>query len=163
MHHARHPIRITLAAASLHTAMKRTQQPPPRLFGRLPAPRWPKLRFPSVQALRRVPLVMLLASVLAGLGIVQMTFLIGHAAYRSVTWTQQSARARQDIAQLRRDTAVLEQVQAHAGDPAYLAEVARCLGFVGVQEQVVLSRAAPQGTPEQGDSSPPTCEAVRLP
>lgn len=143
--------------------MKRIQQPPPRLFGRLSPPRPSVPRLHSLQALRRVPLVMLIASVLAGLGIVQMTFLIGHAAYRSVTWTQQSARARQDIAQLQKDTAVLEQVQARSSDPAYLAQVARCLGFVGTTERVVLSNAAPQGNPEQGDSSAPTCDAVRLP
>ncbi|ADV68616.1 hypothetical protein [Deinococcus maricopensis] len=113
-------------------------------------------RFPSWQQWRRLPLAMVIASVLAGLGIVQMTFLIGHTAYRSVTWSREARQARADVKVLREDIRVLTEVQTHANDPVYLGALARCLGFVGAEERVVVDENAVE--PKSGN-----CEPVRLP
>ena len=106
--------------------------------------------------MKRVPLLMVVASVLAGLGIVQMTFLIGHALYRNAQWNQEIRSERAAVITLRRDINVLDTVGDRVNDPAYLAELARCQGFVGGREKVVVDEKAV--APKQGN-----CEPVQLP
>ncbi len=106
--------------------------------------------------MKRPPILMIIASVLAGLGIVQMTFLVGQSLYRTVSWSAQSRALHAENDQLRRDIGVLEMVRAHLNDPDYLRELARCQGFVGEGEQVVLAENARM--PENGN-----CDKVELP
>lgn len=99
---------------------------------------------------------MVITSVLAGLGIIQMAFLIGQGAYRAVNWQGEAGRIRLENAQLRQDIAVLESVRDRAAMPEYLAELARCQGFVGAREQVVVDEQA--SVTDDGN-----CEHVALP
>ena len=107
-------------------------------------------------ALRGVPLSMLIASALAALGIVQTSFLLVQEGYRAAQWSRESRQARREVAQLQQDIAVLQQVQAHADDPAYLTELARCQGFVGGHDTVVVDQQA--RAPEAGN-----CDITPLP
>lgn len=106
--------------------------------------------------MRKLPLLMVIASVLAGLGVVQMTFLIGQAAYRAVTWSNESRDLRREIEGLQQDVRTLQDMQARTSDPTYLRELARCQGFVGASETVVVDEAAK--VPQQGN-----CEPVQAP
>ncbi|MDV6373117.1 cell division protein FtsB [Deinococcus arenicola] len=106
--------------------------------------------------LMRLPLTMMLTSLLAGLGIVQLSFQLVNTAYRSSTGSQQSAEARTHIQSLERDVQVLQDAEDNAVTPGYLRELARCQGFVGVGERVVVSPEAPASPGEN-------CSVVRLP
>ena len=106
--------------------------------------------------MRRIPLLMVITSVLAGLGIVQMTFLIGHGLYRHFTWTAETRALQQETVQLRRDLVTLQGVYERAVSGEYLAELARCQGFVGEKERVVVDERA-------AVASEGNCEPVRLP
>ncbi|CAM3358020.1 cell division protein FtsB [Deinococcus deserti] len=106
--------------------------------------------------LSRLPLSMMLASLLAGLGIVQLTFQLGHTTYRSLTWSQQTRETRERIQALERDVKILQDAQRNATNPDYLREQARCQGFVGTDEQVIVATNAPD-TPSEN------CRIVRLP
>lgn len=105
---------------------------------------------------QRLPVTLILASLLLGLGIVQLAFQLGNTAYRSVTWTRETRETRGRVAGLERDVAVLQEAERSASDPAYLRELARCQGFVGSAEKVVVDLGAPT-TPGEN------CELVRLP
>ncbi|KQQ97835.1 cell division protein FtsB [Deinococcus sp. Leaf326] len=101
---------------------------------------------------------MIAASLLLGLGIVQLAFQLGNTAYRSVTWTRETRETRVRVAALERDVAVLQAAERSAADPAYLQELARCQGFVGKTETVLIAPDAAR-TPGRGEN----CELVRLP
>lgn len=105
---------------------------------------------------QRLPLTMMIASLLTGLGIVQLSFQLVNSAYRSVTWSRETRETRDRVRTLERDVQVLREVEAHSSTPEYLQEQARCNGYVGVDEQVVVARGAPQMTGEP-------CKSVRLP
>ncbi|WP_027482103.1 hypothetical protein [Deinococcus pimensis] len=102
------------------------------------------------------PVLMIIASVLAGLGIIQMTFLIGQSLYRSYEWTREIRVLRGEVHQLRLDLRTLGDVETRAATPDYLRELARCQGFVGSEEDVVVDERAT--TAAQGN-----CQPVRLP
>lgn len=106
--------------------------------------------------LRRVPLLMVITSALAGLGIVQMTFLLGQGAYRALNWSAEARAIEAENGQLRRDIAVLSAVRDQAATPEYLRDLARCQGFVGAREEVVVAEDA--SVTAQGN-----CESVKLP
>ncbi len=99
---------------------------------------------------------MVIACLLAGLGTVQLTFLIGNGLYRAYVWQQQTRTVQGQIAALNIDLRVLREAQAHADDPQELQAQARCLGFVGKDETVVVAQDAPAGSSN-------TCDAVRMP
>lgn len=106
-----------------------------------------------------MPLLLVIASVLAGLGIVQMTFLLGQGVYRAAVWSRDAAALRVEVRDLERDIAVLEAARARAATPEYLEELARCQGFVGAGERVVVDeKAAPPASDASGN-----CEPVPLP
>ncbi|WP_034386605.1 hypothetical protein [Deinococcus sp. YIM 77859] len=105
---------------------------------------------------QRLPVTLMLASVLAGLGIVQLTFQLGNLVYRSVTWSGETRQTQQRIRDLERDLRVLREAEQAAFDPAYLEILARCQGFVGAEEKVVVSPRAPD-TPSEN------CNTLRLP
>ncbi|WP_235183285.1 cell division protein FtsB [Deinococcus phoenicis] len=105
---------------------------------------------------QRLPVTLMLASLLAGLGIVQLTFQLGNLAYRSVTWTRETHATQVRIQGLERDVRVLQEAERGANDPAYLEVLARCQGFVGENEDVVVATGAPE-TPGEN------CAALRLP
>ncbi|TSA87911.1 cell division protein FtsB [Deinococcus detaillensis] len=115
-----------------------------------------KLRLPRWEEVRRLPLTMMIASLLAALGIVQMTFLLGQSGYRYLTWTQQTALARSQQTQLEQDVTVLQDAKAKASDPDYMDALARCIGYVGKTEQVVVAQSAEE-------SLSGNCDPVRLP
>lgn len=104
----------------------------------------------------RLPLAMMLTSLLAALGIVQLTFQLGNTLYRTVTWTQQTRETLAHVQQLERDVRVLQDAQRNASSPAYLRELARCQGFVGAGERNIVSPNAP-------DSPGENCKEIRLP
>lgn len=105
---------------------------------------------------QRLPLTLMLASLLAGLGIVQLTFQLGNLAYRTALWTRDTHAAEARIQALERDVRVLQEAERGASDPAYLEILARCQGFVGEGEQIVVAPNAPE-TPGEN------CAVRRLP
>lgn len=109
------------------------------------------------RALSRLPMIMMVASLLLALGIVQMTFQIGNSVYRSVTWKHDTALTLARVAGLKKDVTILQTAERSASDPAYLRELARCQGFVGRDEKIVVATDAPTTPP--GES----CQPVRLP
>ena len=111
--------------------------------------------WPTWAEWQRLPLSMMIACLLAGLGTVQLTFLIGNGLYRTYIWEQNTRTVKQEIASLTTDLRVLKEAQAHADDPQELQAQARCLGFVGKGETVVVDQKA------QGSSN--NCDAVRMP
>jgi cell division protein FtsB len=115
-----------------------------------------KLRLPHWEEVRRLPLTMMIASLLAALGIVQMTFLLGHGVYRYVTWQQQTMQVRAQQAQLKADVQILQDARDRANDAEYLGALSRCLGYVGKNEQVLVANSAEE-------SSSGNCDPVRLP
>lgn len=110
-------------------------------------------RWRSVQ---RLPITLMLASLLAGLGIVQLSFQLGLMTYRSITWTQETKATQSRVRHLEQDVQVLQDAQRSANDPTYLEQLARCQGFVGANETVVVSPTAP-ATPSDN------CDVRRLP
>ncbi|WP_328774681.1 cell division protein FtsB [Deinococcus aquaedulcis] len=107
---------------------------------------------------QRLPLSMMVASVLAALGIVQLSFQLGHMAYRSVTWSAETRQTLARVAALEQDARVLRDAIRAANDPAYLEQLARCEGYVGANEKLIVSSDAP--TPRfPGDN----CKALRVP
>ncbi|MFB9990726.1 cell division protein FtsB [Deinococcus oregonensis] len=122
------------------------------------APRPPRRRTLASRwrAAQRLPVTLMLASLLAGLGIVQLSFQLGLMAYRSVTWTQETRATQSRVQGLEQDVKVLQDAERSASDPSYLEQLARCQGFVGAAETVVVSSTAP-GTPSDN------CVARRLP
>lgn len=110
----------------------------------------------TLRRLTRLPLTMMLTSLLAGLGIVQLSFQLINTGYRSVTWTRQTQEAQGRIQGLERDVQVLQDAETNANTPGYLRELARCQGFVGQNERVVVSPDAPESPGEN-------CRALRLP
>lgn len=122
--------------------------------GRKPPPTWAQ-RLRGVRP-GQLPLTMLIASVLSGLGIVQVSFLLVQEGYRSLSWSAQAREERRQVAQLKQDIAVLKSVQDHQNDPAFLSELARCQGFVVKGERVVVDTQAQ--APEAGN-----CDIVPLP
>lgn len=106
--------------------------------------------------LQRLPLALVFASVFAALGIVQLSFQLGNLAYRTVTWNAETRETRQRIRVLERDVRVLREAEAAALDPAYLEVLARCQGFVGETEDLVVAENAPDAPGE-------VCDTLRLP
>lgn len=108
------------------------------------------------RAVTRLPVALMLASLLLALGIVQLTFQLGNTVYRSITWKQDTRATQQRVKDLQRDVKILQDAEHWASDPAYLEELARCQGFVGINESVVVSPNAPTSAGEN-------CVMVRLP
>ena len=115
-----------------------------------------KLRLPRWEEVRRLPLSMMLASLLFALGIVQMSFLLGQSVYRYVTWTQQTREVQAQELQLKNDVRILQDAKNKATDPEYLNALARCLGYVGQNETVVVASSAT-------NTAAGNCQPVRLP
>lgn len=125
--------------------------PPP------PAPsRQPGRSRVTLRRLARLPLTMMLTSLLAGLGIVQLSFQLINTGYRSLSWTRQTQEARGRVQGLERDVQVLQDAATNANTPGYLRELARCQGFVGKDERVIVSPDAPESPGEN-------CRVLRLP
>lgn len=110
---------------------------------------------------RQLPLTLMIACLLCGLGSVQLTFQLANSLYRTQSRLNETRAVQRDVAALKRDLRVLSEVQAHASDPEALRQMARCLGFVGVGETVVLVRQPNE--PGQAGVQEPNCQAIRLP
>jgi len=124
------------------------QDPPPPPPSRGLGARW--------RQVQRLPLTLMFASTLTGLGIVQLTFQLGNLAYRTVTWQQETRATAERIARLERDLRVLREAERGALNPEYLEVLARCQGNINENEQVVVAQGAPE-TP--GDN----CVTLRVP
>ncbi|UBV42438.1 cell division protein FtsB [Deinococcus taeanensis] len=122
----------------------------------VPPPPLPPARRSGWRRLQRLPLTMMIASALLGLGIVQLTFQLGHSLYRTITWTQETQATRAQILTLERDVKILQDAVRAAQEPAHLRELARCRGFVGAGEQVIVASDAP-------DMSGENCRPLRVP
>ncbi len=114
-------------------------------------------RLPTWAEVQRLPLSLMVACLLAALGTVQMTFLIGNGVYRHYIWQQEVRSVQLDISALNTDLRVLNEARAHADDPQELQAQARCLGFVGRSETVIVDQNA------QGGTGGNNCDAVRMP
>ena len=150
-----HPHSISRRAHAVYTACVRLLPSSWKTTGWKKWVRLP-LRLPAWSDVRRLPVSMMLACLLAGLGSVQMTFLIGNSLYRSYTWTAEHRQIDGELKALNVDLRVLKETQAHADDPDELRAQARCLGFVGKSETVVVAENAPTGISDN-------CDAIRMP
>ncbi|WP_345465339.1 cell division protein FtsB [Deinococcus carri] len=110
----------------------------------------------SWRQMQRLPVTLMITSLLAGLGIVQLTFQLGNLTYRTLTWRHETQATDARIRALERDVRVLRDAERAANDPAYLEVLARCQGFVGAQEDVVVAKGAPEVSGE-------SCKTLRLP
>ena len=109
------------------------------------------------QRLQRLPLTMMAASLLAGLGIVQLTFQLGNSVYRTLTWSAETRQTQARVQTLERDVQILQDAVRASQDPEYLRALARCRGFVGKNERVVVASDAPDTPPGEN------CKALRVP
>lgn len=116
----------------------------------------PRLRGSWWRRAARLPLALMLTSLLAALGIVQLSFQLVNTGYRSFSWSQQRVEIEARVVLLERDIAVLRDARSALNDPQYLRQLARCQGFVGATEQVVVSPSAPDVPGEN-------CQIVPLP
>ncbi|GGJ50272.1 hypothetical protein GCM10008938_40240 [Deinococcus roseus] len=91
---------------------------------------------------------MILLSVLAGLGIIQMTVLIGYSIYRTVEFHQQIRELEARVTLLKQDVADLSNMRQKSFDPEFLRQLARCQGYVGEKEEVFVDQKAVQGVNE---------------
>ncbi|MDB5044275.1 MAG: cell division protein FtsB [Deinococcus sp.] len=107
------------------------------------------------RALQRLPVTLMLASLLAGLGIVQLSFQLGLIVYRTTTWSQETRDTETRVRGLEQDVKVLQDAERSASDPIYLEQLARCQGFVGATETVVVATTAP--------ATSENCDVRRLP
>ena len=98
---------------------------------------------------------MIIASLLLGLGTVQLAFQIGNSAYRTVTWRQETAEVQARVDALQRDVRTLKDAQQAASTVEYLRTLARCQGFVDPGELVVVATGA--------QTSGTICDSLRLP
>ena len=112
---------------------------------------------PTWAEVQRLPLSLMIACLLAALGTVQMTFLIGNGLYRNHMWQQEIRSVKLDTLALNTDLRVLNEALAHADDPQEVQAQARCLGFVGRSETVIVDQNA------QGGPGGNNCDAVRMP
>ena len=127
-----------------------------RLSGRWQMSVW-RGGLPTWAEVQRLPLSLMIACLLAALGTVQMTFLIGNGLYRNHMWQQEIRSVKLDTLALNTDLRVLNEALAHADDPQELQAQARCLGFVGRSETVIVDQNA------QGGTGGNNCDAVRMP
>lgn len=104
----------------------------------------------------------MIASLLFGLGIVQMAFLLGNGFYRYYNWNRQVQQVTAQRDNLQQDVSVLQAVKNKADDPEYMLGLARCLGFVGADEKVLVATGNVQSS-EDGETPAGNCETVRLP
>ncbi len=79
-----------------------------------------------------------LLGILLALGIAQMTLLIGSAAYQTFRWESQIRVAEGQVHALKRQVAVLSKGVTAMQNSAYLRELARCFGFVGAADRILV-------------------------
>lgn len=112
--------------------MSPADTPPP---ARLPARLW--------AGLDRVPLMAMTLCLLCGLGIAQTLFHIGSGVQRSVTWRQEAQATQAENDRLRQDIQILNDAKVQLNSPQYLEQLARCWGYVGRDEKVLVVEKAP--------------------
>ncbi|WP_229784826.1 cell division protein FtsB [Deinococcus radiotolerans] len=108
--------------------------------------------------LQRLPLSMMIASALLALGIVQLTFQLGHSLYRTSTWTRDTQATQARTRELERDIEELQDAVKYTQTPEHLQELARCLGYVGVKEKKIVALNAPTV-----DRPTEICKTLRVP
>ncbi|WP_261664181.1 FtsB family cell division protein [Deinococcus sp. Marseille-Q6407] len=106
--------------------------------------------------LGRIPLMPMALCLLCGLGSVQMLFHMGNGIYRSVTWEQETRQTQAENAHLRQEIQILNDAKAQLNNPEYLEQQARCWGYVGRDEKVLVVQNAPA---KVGSN----CDEYRLP
>lgn len=112
-----------------------------------------RLRWRLVQ---RLPLTMMMTCLLLSLGSLQMVYQVGNNLYRTSRWTQETAQTQARVEQLQGELRHLKAAETAAADPEYLRTLARCYGYVGRGEQVIVATGAPSDPAE-------ICDIQRLP
>lgn len=107
--------------------------------------------------LERLPLTMILASVLLAGGIVQLSFQIVNMVYRTTIWIEEARQTEARVNQLVKDVNTLKAAKRAANDPVYLEQLARCQGYVRAQGEKILF------DPDASEENNYNCQPVRLP
>lgn len=134
------------------------------MLGRMDAPAPPSPPGPDWRSslrwrwrrLLRLPLSLMIATLLLSLGSVQAVYQMGNIAYRSWLWKGETAEVQTRVDRLESDVRVLKAAERAGNDPAYLETLARCQGFVRRGEKVIVATSAPAAPSE-------ICAPVRLP
>ncbi|HWG83976.1 MAG TPA: cell division protein FtsB [Deinococcales bacterium] len=104
-------------------------------------------RLPSLARLRR-DAGWLALSVIATVGIIQVTWLLAQGAYREVTWRADARAVNARVYDLQLKVAAeVERARAAASEPSYLEALARRLGYVRKGERVLVP--LPDGAPRE--------------
>lgn len=107
-------------------------------------PHHPYRNFFILVRVKRPPVIMILLSILAGAGIVQMTVLIGISIYRTVEFHQQINELQARVVLLGQDVRDLQDMRQKSYNPEFLEQLARCQGFVGEKEEILVDQHALQ-------------------
>ncbi len=83
----------------------------------------------------------LLMTLVAALGLLQITALILLTLYRHFDWSYRADLKRQEVQQLQLEVKELQQRVKLSTDPAYLEGLARKQGFIREGERVVVPKA----------------------
>lgn len=83
--------------------------------------------------------------VVVSLGIVQQVFLLGQSVVRTAQWVMDARAEQALITELREDVRALRDVVSQSAAPEGMRELARCQGFVGMDEDVLVDVAAAPG------------------
>jgi cell division protein FtsB len=97
-------------------------------------------RSPSLLRSAREHVPATLFTVVAALGLLQITALILLTLYRHFDWSAQAAQERAVVQQLRLEVKELRERVKLSDDPAYLEGLARQQGFIKDGERVVVPR-----------------------
>lgn len=79
-------------------------------------------------------------TVIAALGVLQITALVLLTLYRHFDWSAQAARERAQVQQLQLEVKELRERVQLSSDPAYLEGLARKQGFVKQGERVIVPK-----------------------
>ncbi|RTR30925.1 cell division protein FtsB [Deinococcus radiophilus] len=93
---------------------------------------------------------------LCAVGAVQTAVHLGTGVYRSMTWTEQTREAEAENDRLRNDIQILKDAKVQLNSPQYLEQLARCWGYVGRDEAVLVAEYDPENVGAN-------CDEYRLP
>lgn len=115
-----------------------------------------------LQKVAQLPLTPITLCVLCSLGIVQTAYHMGNGVYRSLTWGKETREIQAENAALRRDIDILQEAKVQLNSPEYLQQVARCWGYVGQNEKVLVDGSAAASSAATLNIGS-TCDEYRLP
>ncbi|MFN8508960.1 MAG: hypothetical protein U0Z75_00040 [Deinococcaceae bacterium] len=84
----------------------------------------------------------ILISLIAAIGLMQMTLFIGYVIVRSLQKVEQMAQEKQTIETLEAEINGLKELRSRAqNDPIFLMELARCQGFLDHSETAIVDQS----------------------